>query len=330
MTLLLLALVAPTSLAKPPKDADTQLTAAPPANTIRLRSAFDADPSSYLGRFVQAGVTEVDETAAMPTLCSQHVSYKMTSGGNVTYDELVEVSSSVAARFNLPLIGGGGVSNEVGKKTRVRYTLTGKLQAEITDPAAFAACCTERPDQCTDRFVGEFLQGTGEVFRVVDQNTEAGVDIKTPQGGGAASMALGHHWEQSIQFDEPIYFAFKLTETPYRRVGTTCGSWVDSPPQFPGGTTVVGVSKNPMSTEKAAKKKALSDARGQALKAGAGMAPNTDLNKVANLVGLGKSGLRRKMDQVTSLKIEAREWCVEQDKTGGYTARVLAFAPDAD
>ena len=314
--------------AKPPKAAEAEGTAPPPADTIRLRSAFDMDPSSYLGRFVAKGTTEVDEAGAMPTLCSQYVGYKMVPGGNVTYDELVEVSSKVATRFNLPLIASAGASNATSKMTRVRYTLTAKLQAEITDPEAFAQCCTDRPDQCTDRFVGEFLQGTGEVFRVTDSQTEAGAEVKTPQGSGGGSVALGHHWEQSIQFEEPVYFAFKLTETPFKRVGTTCGSWVDAPPRFPGGKTFVGVTKTPQKSESAAKKKALADARKQGVKSGAGMAPNTDLNKVANMVGLGKNALERKVEQMQTIKVEPREWCVEQDKSGLYVARVLAFVPD--
>lgn len=310
-----------------PNDGPQTSTAMPP-DTVRLRSAFDMDPSTYLGRFVARGEDDVDETAAMPTLCSQYISYKMVPGGNVTYDELVAVSSKVAARFSLPLLGGASASHQSEKMTRVRYTLTGKLQAEVSDPAAFAACCTDRPDQCTDRFVGEFLQGTGEVFRVQQSESEGGVDVKTPQGSGGGSFALGRAWEQSVQFEQPVYFAFKLTETPYTKVGTACGPWVDSPPQLPGGSTFVGVARKPQPSEAKAKKKALSDARGQAMKAGAGMAPNTDLNKVANLVGLGKSPLERKVEQMTSIKIEAREWCVEQDKTGEFTARVLAFVPD--
>ena len=329
MQLLLIGLLLPLcAAAKPPNAAEGEQNAGPPVNTIRLRSAFDADPSTYLGRFVAKGEANVDESAAMPTLCSQHISYKMVPGGNVTYDELVEVNSQVSARFNIPLVARVGASTETSKTTRVRYTLTAKLQAEISDPEGFAQCCGDRPDQCTDRYVGEFLQGTGEVFRVVTTDSEASVDIQTPQAGGGASAALGHNWEQSIQFPEPVYFAFKLTETPFTRVGTTCGDWVDSPPQLAGGSSFVGVTNNPMGSEAAAKKKALADARGQAVKAGAGIPPETGLQKAGGIIGMGRSPLKAKLDQVTGMKIEAREWCVEQDKSGLFTARVLAFVAD--
>jgi hypothetical protein len=44
---------------------------------------FDTDPSGYIGRFVPRGSLEVDETSAMPLMCSQYVSHRFVDGGGV-------------------------------------------------------------------------------------------------------------------------------------------------------------------------------------------------------------------------------------------------------
>lgn len=313
-------------------------TTLPVAGTVRLRSAFDGDPSHYLGRFMApVAEGEVDETRAMATACSPHITFKRIPAGGVTYDELLEVNRAVAARFHLPLVGGGSASHEDASQTRVQYTLTAKLVAEVADPAALVACCTAQPDQCTERYVGEFLEGTGQVFRATSSETSAEAQVQVAPGSGAASVAFGHSWEASMTFTEPTFFAFRLNETPFvAKVQQSC-PWVDAPPAFPGEVTFVGHSgDDPQETEEKAREKALKDVRAQAAKRGVGVEGPTGIGKVRrDLMGtsLGDK-LKDRIKATTSkggIPVTEREWCVERVQTADGTrfeARVLATVAD--
>src|SRR5690606_19564663 len=127
-----------------------------PSNSF-LRSAFDTDPSMYLGRFVPSEAAAVDESSAMQLVCSEHVAYREVGGGGVVYDELFNASSDAALRIGVPQVGlGVQASGSSHTTVRIRYELTRKLVAEIEDVRAFESCCKTAPDQCTDRYLGEF------------------------------------------------------------------------------------------------------------------------------------------------------------------------------
>ncbi len=223
---------------------DKQRTQIAAANKVYVRNTFDTDPSIYLGRFVPRGRVDLDETAAMQLACSTHISYQFIEGGGVKYAETMAIGTEVAAKIGIPLVAGGEASAKTVNEVKVEYELTGKMVAKIDDPGAFAECCKAQPDQCTDRYIGEFLQGTGSVYQMKSAELDAsgqGRGANGVEGSGSASHDQSH--ERAIEFPNPVYFAFKITETPHNRATTSCGNWVESPPTEAGYVFFVGASR---------------------------------------------------------------------------------------
>lgn len=235
-------------------------TVTPPKNVF-LRNAFDTDPSNYMGRFIPDGTAPaaIDETIGMPLPCSSFITTKTVGGGNVSYDELFAASSEASARVGVPPILSGGGSADQSTVIRVKYKLTQKMQSVIADPAGFAACCAQGPDQCTGLYLGEFLAGTGSVWFASASEAEGKVSGAGTKLAGEIEASRGVMWQKSITFEEPVYFAFKTT--PNRGSTSACsGDWVNTPPVAPDGKYFVGVS-NPMQTEQLARDAALGDGR---------------------------------------------------------------------
>jgi hypothetical protein len=291
-----------------------------PTGEVFLRSSFDADASSYLGRFVPPGTTAPDETTAMPLACSQYVSQRFVDGGGVKYSELFQLSQSVAAQVGTPIVS-AKASAQRSQVARVDYELTGKLVTTIADPAAFAQCCSTQPSGCTDRYVGEMLQGRGTIYRQVTSGAAADANALTTQGTGAISASHGQQWEQAIEFPNPVYFGFKLTNNPYKRVTSICGDWVDHPPVAPGGRYYVAKS-GAAKTEEQAKTRALREAWQQAWIANGGPAVPVDTSAPADATA----------DPLTAwvLTMQQKEWCVESAAEGKFTATVLGWLPDRE
>ncbi len=235
---------------------------AAPMSNVFLRNTFDTDPSIYLGRFVPRDAADLDEGTAMPLTCSQHVKYRFIEGGGVKVIENFSVSSEIAARIGVPMVANAKGAASRNREVRVEYTLTGKMVADIVDPTAFEQCCEGSPGQCTDRFIGEFLQGTGTVYREDSSNVALSGSGTNPTNGvngdGGASRAKS--WTQAIEFPNPVYFAFKVTRTPNQRTTSSCGPWVDTPPVEDGFVFFVGTSRE-LKNERAARERAMWDAR---------------------------------------------------------------------
>ena len=236
---------------KSPTKAGTQVA---PANTVYVRNSFDTDPSLYLGRFVPRGRVDLDETAAMQLACSEHISYKFIEGGGVKYTESMAVGTEVAAKLGIPVVASADVSAKRVQEVKVQYELTGKMVANIDDPSAFAECCKSQPDQCTDRYIGEFLQGTGAVYQSNSAQVSASGQGTNPTNGVSGQGGVDHEQshDRAIEFPNPVYFAFKITETPHKRATSSCGSWVDNPPTEDGFVFFVGTSR-PMRSENTAR-----------------------------------------------------------------------------
>ena len=156
---------------------------AAPSSNVYLRNSFDTDPSIYLGRFIPRNSTDLDEGSAMPLACTQHVTHRFIEGGGVKITETMSVSTEVAARIGVPVVASAQGSGSRTGEVKVEYTLTGKMVAEVADPVAFNECCKAQPDQCTDRFVGEFLQGTGTVYREEARSVDVAGKGTDPQSG---------------------------------------------------------------------------------------------------------------------------------------------------
>ena len=292
-----------------------------PSANVHLRNSFDTDPSAYIGRFVpDSSDGAYDESSTMSMSCSQHVSYRRVEGGGVRYNELLEISTAASARLGVPLIADASGSGSTDRVVRVSYELTGKLIGEITDPAAFADCCKASPDQCTRRYIGEFIEGRGAIYHQVANSAQgqgSGVD---PSSGVNGNLEFSHgtQWERGVEFPNPVFFAFKISETPYsQQSASSCSSFMVSlPPAADDGVFLLGSSGNPAKDEATARRRAMRSATMESYRAlGTTVDPNApDAALVAP-------------------EVQAREWCVETvrtDKGDRYNAKVLAFVKRPD
>lgn len=294
--------------------APSPVSVSPPENLF-LRSSFDTDPSAYVGRFFPEGDLDLDESRGMALACSTLVSWRYIEGGGVQTSEVFAASSGVQARLGLPLLGAvaGGVQSR--RTARVDYTLTGKMVSTVDDPAALAACCKAQPDQCTDRMVGEFLQGTGTVYLEIASGSGLEAQAETPGTGlgGVLSHAQGVAWRRAVVFPQPVYFAFKATPTSYqqqpvRRCST--GRVARSKAQ---GALVLSASSGPAATERAARRRARVNLQAQVPIA-------TGLAGEAEAKG-------------TVLGLQEVDWCVEAVQLDGavhHEAHVVGVVTDEE
>ncbi len=79
------------------------------------------------------------------------------------------------------------------------------------------------------------------------------------------TVANGVTWRRSVVFPEPVYFAFKATETPYeQRAVRTCSDWADALPESPDELYLRAAS-GPAWSEQLARKRARAVLSEQAL-----------------------------------------------------------------
>ncbi len=309
-----------------------------PSKDIYLRSAFDTDPSTYIGRFLPEGGV-VDESSSVSTRCSEHIGYRSVGGGNVQYDELFEASTQAAIKVGMPDVLGVGLGASGGRVVRIQYQLAQKMVAEIEDPAAFEACCQAAPDQCTSRYVAEFFEGTGAVYYAL--GVEGSVEVSTVAEGIVGGIDVGHGmaWARSIEFPEPVYFAMKTAPNPYTGASPVepgCGDWVDQPPRSSLGQYFVGLS-DPLPSERAAREAALLDARLQVVRwveqslESASSSSTSTSGELGDLsVQLQQQGAVEAASGGVASYVKDQNWCVKALPTpAGYThvAYVLAFLP---
>ena len=301
----LLALLAACGSARLANQSATVVSSA----SVYLRNTFDTDPSIYVGRFVPAGVTDLDESNTLALACSKHITTRFIEGGGVHFSEDLTLSTAVAARIGIPVVADVSASHSQSRSARADYVLTGKLVAEIADPEAFAACCKAQPDQCTDRFIGEFIQGTGSLLHSAARDTKVNASGTNPSSGvsGSGGLDSSAQWQRVAEFANPVYFAFKINPTAYAQGAVdTCPSWATTVPTAEGGVYVVGRSDN-LRSEQRARNDALGNANAMAMQS-AGLAHGS----------LGNA----------PMPIRTEAWCVTTTpvrRSVRYAARVLAF-----
>jgi hypothetical protein len=122
-----LALLALLLTACPHNVPGPQANSVAPSSKVFLRSSFDTDPSTYLGRFVPAGATDLDESGAMSLACSKHITWRFIDGGGVRMTESLNVSTAVAARLGIPIVASGSGQAQSSRVARAQYELTGKM-----------------------------------------------------------------------------------------------------------------------------------------------------------------------------------------------------------
>ncbi len=305
----------------------------PPTTNLHLRAAFDTDPSVYLGRFLPDDATTPDESAARKTACSQYVSVRQVGGGGVEYDEVFESSSAAAMGLGIPKteITLGGKSGQ-SASLRAKYTLTTKMVADISDPVAFASCCRQSPTECTGRFVGEFIEGTGSIWAAKSSSAEGSV-LKALQAVGFEVEARnGVSWSRSRSFPQPVYFAFRVTDVPQ----VDCKALVNNPPKSDKGWYFGAVSE-PLPSEKIARDAAMSGAREQAVKYLGEAIATGSVSTTAIGGNAGAATARFQDEQFVRRAAEGiarfvkdELSCVEQSPSVDgprYTVRTLAYMP---
>jgi len=260
----LVALLACTGSVTPPQTASS-LRLAPPSRGIQIRATFDKDPSVYIGRFIPDSVkdADVDENTALATRCSKYIKPKYVEAAQ-DMDESMYVSHKAAASLGLPAIASVNAASDGRDEVRVRYKLTKKVQSEI-DADGLAQCCQADSSQCSSRIIGEFLEGTGEVFQSARESDGFNADVKTPKPVTAsASYDSDASWKKKTSFKD-VYFAF-VTQTTSLTGGKTAVlgdcSFCDAIPGSLDGKYFCGVSSD-APDETSARTQALRSAREQ-------------------------------------------------------------------
>lgn len=291
-----------------PKTPTAQVMSMAPPGNVYIRNSFDLDPSSYIGRFLTDGDVNVDESTAMSTTCSAYIEHRFVEGGGVKYKEVLDVSSTVGARIGVPIIAKVGGSYGKTSKVLVQYELTGKMVSEITDPQKFSQCCTENPEHCTRRYIGEFIQGSGAIFTEVQKEGSAQGEGIDPSSGVKGGMTYSHgsQWKRGIEFPNPVYFAFKFHQTPFNESGK-CDGWNSPLPQSEKGSYFVGISERE-TTESKARKSAVKNARRTANQSGLIDATNS-----------------------TYMNLLEEDWCIDtkyENSVKSYEARTLILVQE--
>lgn len=311
---------------------------APMAN-VYLRNAFDTDPSRLVGRFVPDGLATLDDSNGSKKACSQFVSHTVVGGGNMKFDEVYAASTQATLNLGFPPVAGLNASGGAQSLVRVTYTLAHKMVSDIEDPAGFEACCKKAPDQCTGRYLGEFLEGTGAVWQMVEAGGKGKAGVLTPQVSGKLEVSRGVSWRQAFEFSEPVYFAFKTTDTGWNAgpVASGCGAWTDAPPLSSQGHYFVGISER-VGSDRLSREQAMLDARRQVVQ---WVSSEISEGRVRKDVTEGALGaLRSKMTEEGFLQesasgvaayVKDQNWCAKPGPGDGTTqAWVLAFLPNAE
>lgn len=228
-----------------------------------VRLEFDDDPSVYVGRFVKPGEPEITESSAMELACSKHITPKVVNVSSPTKEEYFTAASSVAANLSIPPAFSAGTAGDRSVTLLVSYTTTRKMQYEITDAEAFEACCLAGPNQCTDKFIGEFIMGTGQVYYSLGSEAEASAQGLSVTNAGDVKVKDGRYWRSAYTFSSPTYFLFRTSENihvppsmPSGRCDDPAVTWDDTLPTSTTGQYFVGVSQV-MDSETAARDNAL-------------------------------------------------------------------------
>ena len=249
-----------------------------PRPGVYLRASFDGDPSRFMGRFISNNVkpVDIDENQGVKTSCSKFVKWtEIPASGE--YDEYYRTSTSVKGNLGVKAApsaaekvmsvagqkapsGDLSVGNESGTSIRVKYTITKKMVSEIEDIDGFKACCEKDADNCSQQFLGEFLQGTGELFVKQGRQTDVGASGSAATAKGGVTVKDGWSWRRSTKFDN-AYFAFRVMKA---QLTDTC-AWADKPPKSDKGQYFVGISA-PVKTEDMAQDKAMDHARAQVVR----------------------------------------------------------------
>jgi hypothetical protein len=215
------------------------------------------------------------------------------------------------------------------------------MQSEV-DAAGLDRCCREQPDQCSKRFIGEFVMGSGQVYQQSGSDSEASAGGTVQGVTGDVEIKGSVAWKKVSSFKD-MYFAFQagaalgqlsLSASPSTGPaggGNDCG-WCDSIPSSLDGKYFCGISPDAPS-ESMSRDYAMRNAREQVVKY-MGEYLSTRSKTLASLVkgyeddvqliSAGAEGL--------ASRVKDQKWCkAETTNTPDgvrYKTRVLAFLPN--
>jgi hypothetical protein len=239
-----------------------------PSRALRIRAAFDADPSVYAGHFFPAGLDasspNLDESEASNTKCSKYFSTKIVKADQ-EMDEYLIASSTIAGGISGShgtAAGAASASKSSGTVYRVHYKITEKMQV-VSDAEKLSTCCRENSGACTKLAVGEFVRGTGEMYALAVTDAHAQAELSIPVAAASVSYSDATKWKKVKSFND-TYFAFRPTVTGEVQDvtgGTDCGFCMNLPTDD-SGLYFCGVSA-PAVNESDARNSAMLDARKQ-------------------------------------------------------------------
>lgn len=322
-----------------------------PTDNFFLRNTFDVDPSTYIGRFVKDDVQapQIDEASTFKSRCSTFIQPKVVQGGNVLVEQMFNASVNAGASAGVGAAGlkiaNFGFSLMSSNIIRAKYISTAKMLSDIPDAGALEDCCKTAPDQCSQRYISAFIQGTGALY--VGATKGRSVKAGIVQGGAIPGLdtmvypevefGQSMSWFRGAVFPSPVYFAFKLSETGdwYKNV---CESdWVRQPPMVAQGQYVVGISTI-VPQESVARDLALANAREQVVKL---VGEQIVMGTLSVSTMVGGAVVSTALQSETTVQraavgmakfVKDHCWQVEEiDQVNGlfYKVYVLAFVPNA-
>lgn len=319
-----------------PEDGTVRLD--PPSKSVFIRAAFDDDPATYLGRFFPDKLTngQIDENEAAKTRCSQYIKHKVVNAGGTTFEESFHTSQSVNASLGIKLVGGAEAGSDSGGGVRVRYKLDKRMRAEVDDVDGFVKCCEMAPDQCSERYIGEFYFGSGEVLQFAGSEQKVKAEGAYKMVAGDFEFKQGVAWKRVTTFNN-VYFAFRTqrSEIGERKLAddTDC-SWANNVPKSLDGLYFVGMSQ-PMNSRAQSRDYALQNGTTQVVKY-MGEYLTTQMGSTASAM----EGYLKDEQVISSVakglakRVKAEKWCkADPVKTPDgmlYETQVLVFFPNSE
>ncbi len=317
--------------------APTQGTLVMPTRGIHLRASFDDDPRTYVGRFIPDGVkeSEIDETAAVATRCSPFIKPRMVNA-NQEIDEVMYASQKVSGALGILVVGQVNASHEDINALRVKYVVSRRMQSEV-DAEGLERCCRDQPDQCSKRYIGGFVMGSGQIYEQAGAVNQAGAGASVHGVSAEVEVKDSVAWKRVSTFKD-MFFAFQagagMGQLAVSTVGgadDACG-WCDMLPSSLDGKYFCGVSADAPS-ESMSRDYAMRNAREQVVKY-LGEYLSTQSKTQSSL-------LRGYTDDVQLLsagaeglasRVKDQKWCKPQTTNtpdgARYRTRVLAFLPN--
>ncbi|GEM_PF-6495041 len=296
-----------------------------------------ADPSPYVGRFLPDD-GEPSLGSAFKTACSAFITgAEQASQGR--FSERLAASSGFVVKKGEQDLGRDVLDKGTTTVLHVEADLAALTVGDIADPAGFRDCCLQAEDQCSSRYLGAFIKGTGWVEYAFDED---GVMDKSGDpyiGDDSVSIRHGMAWRRATDFDD-AYFAFeahsaRVPDPPW--ASWSCDS--PDPPHDPMGEFFVGES--PMvDALSVAKDQARADARtqvvewlGERIRTGSITLTLTGGDVSDLTTGLADAkAVERAASAVAAFVKDKKYACVEPIQRGdplghGYQVKVLMMLP---